>query len=172
MIVALYAAAIVAMWVLAWGSLTFANVVGGLAVAAVLVIVTPGGLGRHGRTPPFRPLAVGRFLGFVLVEMVRSNVSLARDVLAPRSRLHPGVMAVALPRCSDGLLTLITNVLALTPGTNPVHVEPDPTVLYVHVLHMHDVDASRAQVLHLADLAFRAFSPNPQAVSTMDGAGS
>jgi hypothetical protein len=44
--------------------------------------------------------------------------------------------------------------------------------LYVHVLHMHDVDASRAQVLHLADLAFRAFSPNPQAVSTMDGAGS
>lgn len=76
-------------------------------------------------------------------------------------------MAVPLPRCSDGLLTLITNVLAMTPGSNPVHVEPDPTVLYVHVLHMGDVERSRAGVLHLADLAFRAFSPDPDAVRRM-----
>ena len=167
MIVALYAATIVIMWVLAWGSLTFANVFGGLVVAAVMMVVTPGGLGRHGRRPPLRPLAIARLLGFTLVEVVRSNVSLARDVITPRSRVHPGVMAVPLPRCSDGLLTLITNVLALTPGTNPVHVEPDPTILYVHVLHMRDVAASRAEVLHLADLAFRAFSPTPNAVRQM-----
>lgn len=167
MIVALYAAAIVAMWVLAWGSATFANLLGGLIVAAVLLVVTPGALGGGGRRPPFRPLAIARFVGFALVEMVRANVSLARDVFAPRSRLHPGVMAVPLPRCSDGLLTLITNVLAITPGTNPVHVETDPAVVYVHVLHMHDVEASRTEVLRLADLAFRAFNPNPQAVRQM-----
>ena len=62
-------------------------------------------------------------------------------------------------------------MLALTPGSNPVHVEPDPTVLYVHVLHMRDVDASRAGVLRLADLAFRAFSPNPDAVRRLHGGG-
>ena len=166
MVLVLYAAAIVAMWVLAWGSLSVANVLGGLVVAAVLVAVTPGGVGRHSRRPPVRPLALARFVGFAVVEIVRSNLTLVRDVLAP-SRLHPGVMAVPLPRCSDGLLTLITNLLALTPGTNPVHVEPEPPVLYVHVLHMHDVEKSRADVLHLADLAFRAFSPNPRAVEHM-----
>ncbi len=168
MVVVLYAAAIVVMWVLAWGSLTFANVLGGLVVAAVLVVVTPG---RPGPRPvDDRPSGRCRShdsLGFALVEMARSNILLVRDVLAPRSRLHPGVMAVPLPRCSDGLLTLITNMLALTPGTNPVHVEPDPAVVYVHVLHMHDVEKSRAEVLHLADLAFRAFSPNPRAIEQM-----
>jgi multicomponent Na+:H+ antiporter subunit E len=166
MVRAMYALAIVAIWVLAWGSLTVANVVSGLLVAAVLMVVTPGGIGR-GRRPPIRPLAVGRFLGYTIAEMVRSNVSLARDALRLELDLYPGVMAVPLPRCSDGLLTLITNVLAMTPGSNPVHVEPDPTVLYVHVLHMRDVEASRADVLHLADLAFRAFSPNPDAVRRM-----
>ena len=160
----LYAAAIVAVWVLAWGSLTFANVLGGLAVAVVLLATTPDGLGRGRRRPPIRPLAVARLAGFILVELVRSNVVVTRQVLTPRSRLHAGVMAVPLPHCSDGLLTLIANVLALTPGTNPVHVERDPTVLYVHVLLMHDVERSRGEVLHLADLAFRAFSPNPHAV--------
>jgi len=170
MVLALYAAAIVAMWVLAWGSLSLANVLGGLVVAAVLVAVTPGGVGRNSRRPPVRPLAIGRFLGFAVAEIVRSNVSLIRDVFAP-SRLHPGVMAVPLPRCSDGLLTLIANMLALTPGTNPVHVELDPTVLYVHVLQMHDVETSRAEVLHLADLAFRAFSPTPRAVEQMIAEG-
>jgi multisubunit Na+/H+ antiporter MnhE subunit len=130
-------------------------------------VVTPGRLGGGGRRPPFRPLPIARLVGFAFVEMARSNILLARDVLAPRSRLHPGVMAVPLPRCSDGLLTLITNMLALTPGTNPVHVEADPAVVYVHVLHMHDVERSRAEVLHLADLAFRAFSPNPRAIEQM-----
>ena len=167
MVVVLYATAIVVMWVLAWGSLTFANVLGGLVVAAVLVVVTPGGLGRGRSSPPFRPRSIARFALFAVAEMARSNMSLVRDVLAPRSHLHPGVMAVPLPLCSDGLLTLITNMLALTPGTNPVHVEPDPPVLYIHVLHMHDVQKSRAEVLHLADLAFRAFSPDPRAVQRM-----
>jgi len=167
MVVVLYAAAIVVMWVLAWGSLTFANVLGGLVVAAVLVVVTPGGLGRGRSRPPFRPRPIARLAVFAVVEMARSNMWLVRDVLAPRSHLHPGVMAVPLPLCSDGLLTLITNMLALTPGTNPVHVEPDPAVLYIHVLHMHDVEKSRADVLHLADLAFRAFNPDPRAVQRM-----
>ena len=146
--------AIVAMWVLAWGSVTLANVVGGLAVATVVLFVAPdsvgGGRGDR-RWPVVRPLAIARLFGFVLVELVRSNVVLTREVLARRSRLHAGVMAVPLPSCSDGLLTLISNVLALTPGTNPVHVDRDPTVIFVHVLWMHDVERSRAEVLRLAD---------------------
>ena len=60
MIVVLYAAAIVVMWVLAWGSLTFANVLGGLVVAAVLVIVTPGRAGPSRRTNSAVPAGGGR----------------------------------------------------------------------------------------------------------------
>jgi multicomponent Na+:H+ antiporter subunit E len=163
----LYVGAIVLVWVFAWGSLTFANVLGGLAVAIVVLAWAPDGLGRSGRRPAIRPIAIGRLLMFVLVELLRSNVALTRMVLAPRPKLHAGVLEVPLPSCSDGLLTLIANVLALTPGTNPLHVDRDPTVLYVHVLQMYDAEQTRADVLRLADLAFRAFSPNPLAVERM-----
>jgi multisubunit Na+/H+ antiporter MnhE subunit len=79
-------------------------------------------------------------------------------VLARRGRLCTGVVEAPLPDCSDGLLTLIVNVLALTPGTAPVHVTRHPTVLHVHVLQLHDVEATRREVQHLADLAMKAFA--------------
>ena len=69
MVRAMYAAGIVAIWILAWGSLTVANVLSGLLVAALLMVVTPGGIGG-GRRPPVRPVAVARFIGYTIAGMV------------------------------------------------------------------------------------------------------
>ncbi len=90
-------------------------------------------------------------------------------MLARRTRSHTGVMAVPLPDCSDGLLTLITNVVALTPGTSPLHLTRYPTVLYVHVLDMRDVEATRRDVQRLADLAFRGVRARPASASGYEG---
>ena len=105
-------------------------------------------LGRLGQAA----IAVARFVGHVLGQVLRSNVELTREVLSRESGITTGVVAVELPGCSDGLLTLITNVMALTPGTMPVEVRQHPTVLYVHVLHLGDVEEMRRQVRHLARL--------------------
>ena len=102
-----------------------------------------------------------RVVGAEIAQIVKSNVVLVGSVLARRSRLHTGVMAVPLPECSDELLTIVSNVIALTPGTSPLHITRHPTVLYVHVLDMRDATATRRDVQRLADLAFDAFGPDP-----------
>lgn len=160
MTVALYLVGVTAMWVLAWGSLTFANVVGGLAVAAFLLLVSPDRLVSAGGVS-FRPIAWCRFAAYVVYQIIKSNVLLVGSVLARRTRLHTGVMEVTLPECSDELLTIVTNVIALTPGTSPLHLTRHPTVLYVHVLDMRDAAATRRDVQRLADLAFAAFGGEP-----------
>ncbi|MGI9053306.1 MAG: Na+/H+ antiporter subunit E [Ilumatobacteraceae bacterium] len=148
-----------ALWVLLWGSASAANVLGGLLVGAVLVTVVPGlGWRTAGARPP-RPLAVLHLLGHAVVTSLRSNVELTREVLARRSQIHTGVVEVELPVCSDGVLTLITNLLALAPGSMPLEVTRDPYVLYVHVLHLHDVDQVRRDILRLTELTLRAFPP-------------
>jgi multicomponent Na+:H+ antiporter subunit E len=161
-----YAVGLVLIWVLAWGTPTPANLLSGLAVAAVLLAVSPDAW------PPFhrvrlRPVAVARFLGFVLVEVVKANVTLTREVLSRESRITTGVVAVPLPECSDGLLTLVTNVMAVTPGTMPIEVTRHPTVIYVHVLLLGDVEAVRRDVRHLAALAYRAFG-SAAAIAALD----
>ncbi len=156
MTVVLYLVGVAAMWVLAWGSLTVANVVGGLAVATFLLIVSPDSIISSGRVA-FRPLAVLRFVVFVVALVAKSNVVLVGSVVARRSRVHTGVMEVPLPECSDELLTIVTNHVALTPGTSPLHLTRHPTVLFIHVLDMRDAAATRHDVQRLADLTFAAF---------------
>ena len=149
--------AVTVIWTLAWGSLTVANVLSGVAVALLLLLVIPddtSGLRRRSRV---RPRAIARFVGHVLLKVVESNVVLSREVLTRDSRINTGVIAVPLPDCSDGLITLIANTMALTPGTMPIQVDRNPTVLYVHVLQLSDIEEARRDVQHLADLAYRAF---------------
>jgi multicomponent Na+:H+ antiporter subunit E len=157
-----YVIALVAMWVLAWGSLSVANVLGGLAVAGFLLWVAPDKW-MTGERLRLRPVAIARLTLFALAEVVKSNVVLVRAILARGTKVHTGVMAVPLPECSDALLTVISNVLALTPGTTPLHLTRYPTVLYVHVLDMRDVESTRRDVQRLADLAYAAFGPRPEA---------
>jgi hypothetical protein len=39
----------------------------------------------------------------------------------------------------------------------PIEPRQNPNVLYVHVLHLRDIEAFRADILHLTDLVVRAF---------------
>jgi multicomponent Na+:H+ antiporter subunit E len=144
-----------AIWVLLWGSLTVANVVTGLAVSVVVLLVLPGR--RPSRPPVIRPLAMLRLGAYLVGQLAVSNVVLIREVLSRRSRISTGVVAVPLGPCSDELITLIANLIALTPGTVPVEVERHPAVIYVHVLHVRRVEDVRHQLWRLRDLSVAAF---------------
>jgi multicomponent Na+:H+ antiporter subunit E len=140
-----------------------------VAVALVLLVAIPGTRGPA-HLPVVRPLALAR-LGLRLArDLVFSNIVLTREVVTPGSRISTGVVGVPLEACSDELVTLIANLLTLTPGTMPIEIEGDPTVLYVHVLHLDRVDDVRRQIWSLRDLVVRAFG-GPEAMAALDRAG-
>ena len=86
---------------------------------------SPGCAGRGGRVV-FRPVAVARLAWHMVVTLVTSNVMLIREVLAPTDRLRTAVIGVPLPGCSDELLTLVNNLVALSPGTMPLELTHGP----------------------------------------------
>jgi multicomponent Na+:H+ antiporter subunit E len=152
-----YVVALALIWVLLWGSASPANVLSGLAIGVALVLLVPGLRPRGGGRYRIRPLAILRLVGHMLVVTVRSNAELIREVVTPSSNLRTAVVGVPMPGCSDELLTLITNLVAISPGTMPIELRQDPNVLYVHVLHLRDVESFRRDILHLTDLCVRAF---------------
>lgn len=82
-----------------------------------------------------------RFVGFVfffLWEVVKANLQVAYIVLNPRHRLRPGVIAVPLDARTDAEITLLANLITLTPGTLTIDVSADRKVLYIHTLDMGD----------------------------------
>ncbi|CAN5801582.1 hypothetical protein BH24ACT3_BH24ACT3_07440 [soil metagenome] len=159
---------LVVIWVALWGSVTVTNVLGGLAAAAVLLAVFP--VGTHA-APAYavRPVAAARFVAHFTTKLLEANLILAWEIVTPRNRINEGIVAVPMASCSDGIVTLAANAIGLTPGTITIEVDAEPTVLYVHVLHLHDLEQTRRDLLHLAALIIRAFG-SPAAVAALDGA--
>lgn len=145
-----------AVWVALWGDLTLANVLSGAVLAAVLVTVyPPPSATSHGRLRPLRALY---FAGYFLAKLAEATLVVAREVLTPdNSRVREGIVAVPVAGSSKTLVVLVANAISLTPGTLTLEVHEDPTVLYVHVLHLHDVHEVRLDVLRLELHAARAF---------------
>jgi multicomponent Na+:H+ antiporter subunit E len=149
-----------AVWVGLWGSVTAANVLGGLAVSVVLLALLPlPEVPDQGRV---RPGALLAFLGFFAVELVRASVVVVWQVLRPRAALHQAVLSVDVPGASDRLLTVVANSISLTPGTLTLEVDRERSRLYVHALDIggaEGVEAARRDILRLVRKAAAAVGP-------------
>lgn len=86
------------------------------------------------------------FAGYFIWELILANLRLAEDVLTPRHRMKPRVLALPLDAKSDGEITLLANLISLTPGTLSLDVSADRRTLYVHAMYASDADAVRQSI--------------------------
>lgn len=152
---------LVVVWLVLWSDVSVANVLTGILVGGVTCLV-------FSSPPPspavFRPLPVIRFLLYFGVRLLQSSVVVAKTVVAPRHRIHTGIVAVPLSGCSDAVATIIADAISLTPGTLTLEVRRDPLTLFVHALDVRDVAQVQADVRALEVLAVKAFG-TPEAIA-------
>ena len=131
------------LWLVLNQSLSLGHVLIGLAVAAVgawtlgTLQVPPGRIRR--------PAAIVRLAGLVLVDIVRSNLAVARIVLGDHRRMTSGFVRIPLElRHPYGLATLAC-IITATPGTLWVALDQADGeaegILTIHVLDLIDHDA-------------------------------
>lgn len=150
-----FAAMLLAIWLLAWGSVTWANVASGVVVVVGLLVALPD-VRHHGRPVIVRPLPLLRLVVHYLRDVVVANAQLTREVLRPRPRLRTAIVRVPLAGCTPEMLTAVTNLVAMTPGQMPVEVEDDPPVMYVHVLQFTSAPEVRRAIWALRDQVLAA----------------
>jgi multicomponent Na+:H+ antiporter subunit E len=150
---------LVVVWLLLQGEVTVGNLVGGVAVAAVVVGLLP--LERPARTHVVHPVALVRLAVFVGWSLVTSVARVVVATLAPTpARLRAGIVRVDLPAgSSEWVITLVANAITLTPGTMTLTAATTPAALHVHVLGLGDVDEFRAEVLDLHGRVTAGFTP-------------
>lgn len=147
------------LWVALWGDISVANVLSGLFLSAV--VLTAARLPRLVRTGDdaarVSPIRTVWFALYVLYKLGEANLALAWEIITPRNRINTGVVAVPLRTESVLARMVVANVITLTPGSVTFEVGDSPPVLYVNVLHLHDLDRVRRDLLHIEELAVRAF---------------
>jgi multicomponent Na+:H+ antiporter subunit E len=143
-------------WIALWADLSVANLLSGTLVAVGIVLAFSDRRARPTRGT-VRPVATTRFALWFLGSLIRSSVLVAWEVLTPRNRIAEGIVAVPVRGISDELTVLVANVVSLIPGTVTLEARSGEGAIYVHVLHLHDVAEVHAEVLHIEELAIRAF---------------
>ena len=86
-----------------------------------------------------------------LRDLLVSNLRVAYDVLTPTHYMRPAVVAVPLRAKTDGAITILANMISLTPGTLSLDVSSDRSVLYLHVMYLDNEDDLREQIHKLED---------------------
>jgi multicomponent Na+:H+ antiporter subunit E len=73
---------------------------------------------------------------FFNIELFRSSFKVAWEVIHPKSSIDPGVVAYPLQVKKDWQITLLANLISLTPGTLSIDINEERTVLYFHVVFL------------------------------------
>lgn len=123
-------------WVAVTGGFTLENLALGTAVATIVAYLM-----RHRLSMPTGGARLWRILSlalFFIGELLLSAFGVAALVLARNldRRLKPAIIAFPLTATSDAEITLLANLITLTPGTLTLDVSADRRRLYVHVLSM------------------------------------
>lgn len=80
--------------------------------------------------------------GLFCKELVLANLEVLKWVYKPGMEMHSGIMALPTDLTDSREITLLANLITLTPGTLTVDVSADNDYLYVHAIDMPDVDES------------------------------
>jgi multicomponent Na+:H+ antiporter subunit E len=87
-----------------------------------------------------------RLIGLFVRELILSALQVSWLVLQPKIRIRPGIIAYPLTLTTDVQITLLANMITLTPGTLSIDVSDDRRTLYIHVLDIADRDKLVGQI--------------------------
>jgi len=76
------------------------------------------------------------FFFFYVKEVVLSNFRVAHDVLTPRHRMKPGIIAVDVEGLTDWQIFFMSNLITMTPGTLGLTVSEDRKKLFIHAMYI------------------------------------
>jgi multicomponent Na+:H+ antiporter subunit E len=132
------------VWVIVTSAFTLENLAFGWVLGFVLLWSVRQALGE---TTYFeKPWLALKFLLFFIKEIIVCNLRVAWDVVTPRHYMKPAIVAIPLDLTSDAEITLLANMLTLTPGTCSLDVSTDRRTLYVHAMYCDDPDVLRAEI--------------------------
>ena len=136
--------ALAVAWAAVNGSFSATTLMAGFGLGYLVLLIARPVFGRSAYYGGlWRALA---FAGIYVWELIASSVRVAIDVLSPRLTMRPAVVRVPLLARSDASVTLLANLISLTPGTLSLEVEEGNGALFVHAMDVQNPEDLRREI--------------------------
>lgn len=118
------------------GTSFFLGFVLGLILLLLLDRFVPGRFYLH------RVIKIIQLILLFIRELITSTLDIAKLVYKPNLNVEPGIFSYPLEVSSDWEITLLSNLISLTPGTLTVAVSHDNKKIFIHAMHIDDTEDS------------------------------
>lgn len=129
---------LVIVWVALWGDISFANILGGLAIAIMLGLTFP--------MPVFparlrvRPWPLIVLLAVFWWDLVRASFEVAWLAWRPGPPATVAVLKIPMSTGSEAVLTVVAEFTSLVPGSIVLETDATHRVMYVHTLGLDNAE--------------------------------
>jgi multicomponent Na+:H+ antiporter subunit E len=89
------------------------------------------------------------FLATFAIDIVVANLRVAFEVITPGYAMRVAIVRVPTATRTPLEVTVLANVITMTPGTLTLEVDPETYDLYVHGLYVDSVEDFRAQIARI-----------------------
>ena len=121
-------------WAALWGTLSLPFLLMGLALGYLVLLALETTEVIENKYYGRKVWRCFSFFFFFIKELWVSTLSVAIDVLRPSPKFSPAIVKVPLDLVADSQITLLANVITLTPGTLTLDISPDRKFIYVHTM--------------------------------------
>jgi multicomponent Na+:H+ antiporter subunit E len=160
---------LVLVWILLWGTWSWANLLSGLLVALGVLTLLPLPHVLGGTRVRLVPLLT--FAGHFVVDLFTSGAEVAWQALRPGGVRRTAIVQVRLRVDSDLLLTMVAEATSLVPGSLVLDLDREQRVMTLHLLPVRDladVARKKAHVLVVERRLVRAFGSTAD-VAALEG---
>lgn len=126
------------VWVALTGHLNYTNFIFGFIMGFFILWVLSRVGKKEERSYFFRVPKILMFIAYFFYDMFRANIDVTKQIISRKLEITPGIIAYEHNLINDFEITMLTNIIALTPGNMVIKISEDKKILYIHGLHMHD----------------------------------
>jgi multicomponent Na+:H+ antiporter subunit E len=124
------------IWVFLTGSYEVSSFSFGFFIGFVIMWVI-GSQSRGNKYVRIIPRIIS-FIFYFLYAVVVANLQVAYEIMTPNLNVTPGIIRIPLDVETNTEISLLANLITLTPGTLSIDVSDDKKVLYVHSMYVSD----------------------------------
>lgn len=132
------------LWMFLESSFSFATFIIGFIIGIFLLFFMRRFLGS--RFYLFRLFALVKLVFRFLHDLIVSTVHVSRNVLKKDMNIRPGLFRYDTTLETDWEVTMLALLITLTPGTLSIDISDDYKAIYVHSLHVPNIEEEIATI--------------------------
>lgn len=128
------------MWMFLSESYTFITFIFGYILGALLLLLLNRFFPSRYYLAPIYKIIV--LILIFIRELILSNIEIVKLVYKRKPDFEPGIFAMPIEVKKNWEITLLANLITLTPGTLSVALSDDQSQIFIHAMHIDEIDES------------------------------